>query len=70
MITFIIIIACYLLGLIIGWPFRIMRTVLKLIVHAVWWLLKKTFIGLLCIVAFCFGYTWSYVKNNIGLKFN
>jgi hypothetical protein len=70
MITFIIIIACYLLGLIIGWTFQIISAVFRLIVHAVWWLLKKVFTGLLCGAAFCFGYTWSYIKNNISVKFN
>ncbi len=54
---------CYIFGLTIGWSWRIIRWLVILIVSVSWWLFKIVGICLLCGIAFCGGYMWSYLRS-------
>lgn len=63
MIGFIIVVGCYLIGLLIGSLYRIVIWCLSVILGLSWWLIKKISVALICAVAFVIGYIESYIQN-------
>lgn len=63
MISFIIVVGCYLIGLLIGSLYRIVIWCLSVILGLSWWLIKKISVALICVVAFVIGYIGSYIQN-------
>lgn len=63
MISFIIVVGCYLIGLLIGSLYRILIWCLSVILGLSWWLIKKISVALICAVAFVIGYVGSYIQN-------
>lgn len=63
MISFIIVIGCYVIGLLIGSLYRILIWCLSAVLGLAWWLIKKISVTLICIFAFCIGYIWSAIQN-------
>lgn len=64
MMTFIIIIACYLLGLCLGLIYRSFLWLFLTMLTFIWWLVKKIGGGLLYAIAFSIGYGCSYIKHS------
>lgn len=63
MISFTIVVGCYLIGLLIGSLYRIVIWCLSVILGLVWWLVKKIGTTLICTIAFITGYIWSSIQN-------
>lgn len=63
MIGFIIVVGCYLIGLLIGSLYRIVIWCLSVILGLSWWLIKKISVALIYAVAFVIGYIESYIQN-------
>ena len=63
MISFIIVIGSYIAGLLIGLIYRIAVWCVLIPLKLIWWLIKKIDVALICALAFCIGYIWSYIRN-------
>lgn len=64
MISFIIVIGSYIVRLLIGLIYRIAVWCVLIPLELIWWwLIKKISVALICALAFCIGYIWSYIRN-------
>lgn len=63
MVSFIIVIGSYIAGLLIGLIYRIAVWCVLIPLELIWWLIKKIGVALICTIAFCIGYIWSYIRN-------
>ena len=63
MISFVIVISVNIAGLLIGLIYRIAVWCVLIPLELIWWLIKKIGVTLICALAFCSGYIWSYIRN-------